>query len=461
MTTSPAQATVPITISGNAFFRGSARYYVRGVDYQPGGSSSTVDPLSSKAACDRDIPYFQQLGINTIRVYQVDNSANHDYCMSLLQKAGIYLVLDVNTAKNSLNRIDAASSYNAPYLQVSFFCFTKLYWLTSFQHIFATIDAFKGYPNTMAFFAGNEVVNEDANVPVATWVKAVVRDMKQYITAQSTRYIPVGYSAADVANSRIPLAEYFNCGANATRTDFYAFNTYEWCGASSYTQSGYSQLVAGFSNYSAPLFFSEYGCNLVQPRAFTEVGAIYSTDMTPVFSGGLVYEYSQEDSAYGLVNVADGSSTVTLLADYTNLMKEFAATANPTGAGGYVTGRAASSCPANTTTFAGVWAEDVLPAQPAGAAQYIKSGAGTPLGDTLATQNAGSAAVSNVTAAAVSGSSNNAAAASGTAATSSRSGATSAAASTATTKSMASAVGSSKYGLVVLSFVLAACGFVM
>lgn len=203
-----AQATVPITIRGNAFFRGNDRFYMRGVDYQPGGSSSLDDPLGSQTNCDRDIPYFQQLGINTIRVYQVDNSANHDYCMNLLSKAGIYLVLDVNTAKNSINRIDAASSYNAVYL----------------QHIFATVDAFKGYTNTMAFFAGNEVVNDDTNVPVATWVKAVVRDMKEYVTAQSTRYIPVGYSAADVPGSRYALPAYLTCGANATQVDFYAYD---------------------------------------------------------------------------------------------------------------------------------------------------------------------------------------------------------------------------------------------
>lgn len=285
----------------------------------------------------------------------------------------------------------------------------------------------------MAFFAGNEVVNDDTNVPVATWVKAVVRDMKQYITAQSARYIPTGYSAADVANSRLPLAEYFNCGSNDTRTDFYAFNTYEWCGASSYTTSGYSQLVAGFSNYSAPLFFSEYGCNLVMPRAFTEVEAIYSTDMTPVFSGGLVYEYSQEESNYGLVSVS--GTSVSLLTDYNNLKSEFAKTPNPTGSGGYATGRTASTCPSNTTTFAGVWAEDVLPAQPAGAAQYIKSGAGKALGNTAgSSQDVGAQAVSNVTAGTVS-------AASGTSASTARASGTSAAASsTATTKSASSQV---------------------
>lgn len=411
VTTAASQATTSITTNGNAFFRGSDRFYIRGVDYQPGGSSSTVDPLSDSATCDRDVPYFQQLGINTIRVYQVDNSANHDYCMKLLEQAGIYLILDVNTALTSLNRIDAAASYNAAYLQA----------------IFATVDTFKGYPNTMAFFAGNEVVNEDINDPVGTWVKAVVRDLKQYITAQSSRYIPVGYSAADVPNSRYALAEYLNCGDNSTRVDFYAFNSYSWCGDSSYTQAGYDEFVAGFSNYSVPLFFSEYGCNLVQPRQFTEVATIYSTPFTTVFSGGLVYEYSQEVSDYGLVDV--NGSSVSVLPDYTNLMKAFAGTANPSGDGGYQTGIPASNCPANTSTFSGVWAENVLPAQPAGAAQYFKNGAGTPLGLTVNTQDAGADAVSNVTAGSTTSSTSTFGSSSGSSATSSSSPSASAAAS--------------------------------
>jgi Glucanosyltransferase len=117
--------------------------------------------------------------------------------------------------------------------------------------------------------------------------------MKAYMAKQSNRQIPVGYSAADIVQNRFLLAEYLNCGESSEAIDFYAFNSYEWCGNSSFTylpststvlsglrankrQSGYDQLVDLFSNYSAPLFFSEYGCNLVEPREFTEVGAICS-----------------------------------------------------------------------------------------------------------------------------------------------------------------------------------------
>lgn len=44
------RATVtPITAKGNAFFKGDERFYVRGIAYQPGGSSANlvrIPPIS-------------------------------------------------------------------------------------------------------------------------------------------------------------------------------------------------------------------------------------------------------------------------------------------------------------------------------------------------------------------------------------------------------------------------------
>jgi hypothetical protein len=202
-----------------------------------GGTGVTSDPIADATSCARDIPYFTKLGINTIRVYAVDNTANHDSCMNALAAAGIYLVLDTDTPLYSLNRADPKESYNSVYL----------------QSVFATIDAFANYTNTMAFLSGNEVINNASNTDCAPYVKAVTRDMKQYIGDRGYRSIPVGYSAADVEQNQQLMAEYMNCGTTDQRSDFYAINDYSWCDPSSFTTSGWDTLVANYTGYGIPL----------------------------------------------------------------------------------------------------------------------------------------------------------------------------------------------------------------
>lgn len=196
------------TLTTPAFWQGNTRFYIRGIDYQPGGSSAGLDPLADPKVCMRDIAKFKQLGINTIRVYMVDNSKTHEVCMSALADAGIYVVVDANNPGYSLHRFLPGPSYNAQYL----------------QSIFATVDEFAKYTNTLAFFSGNEVINDNVTSTVsAKYVKAVTRDMRQYLSVRKLRKIPVGYSAADVAVNRMEQAQYFNCGSDDERSDFFAF----------------------------------------------------------------------------------------------------------------------------------------------------------------------------------------------------------------------------------------------
>lgn len=347
--------TPQVTVKGNAFWAGDERFYVRGVDYQPGGSSDVADPIAEPKTCKRDIEKFKDLGINTVRIYTVDNSANHDECMQMLADAGIYLALDVNTPKYSLNRNEPKTSYNDVYL----------------QNVFATIDAFADYDNTLLFFSGNEVINDDKTTQAAPYVKAVTRDMRQYIGSRGYRSIPVGYSAADVDSNRFEMAQYMNCGTDDERSDFFAFNDYSWCDPSSFTKSGWDKKVEQYKNYSIPLFLSEYGCN-TNDRKFEEVESLYSDDMVGVYSGGLVYEYLEEGSNYGLVKL-DGDS-LTEKSDYTALKSALKKTPAPTGDGGYKKDGSASECPSTSDT----WniGSDSLPAIPEPAKDYMKNGAG-------------------------------------------------------------------------------------
>ncbi|KAK6515064.1 hypothetical protein TWF506_007415 [Arthrobotrys conoides] len=364
LATSAAAALTPITIRGNAFYSGNTRFYIRGVDYQPGGASDPKDPLADPAICGRDIPALKELGLNAIRVYIIDSAADHDECMKMLDDAGIYLILDVNTPRHSITRDDPGISYNEVYL----------------QHVFGTMDVMSKYSNLMAYFAGNEVVNNETNTYAATYVKATVRDMKAYQKARNLRAIPVGYSAADVAQNRQLIAEYMNSGPAAERVDFHAFNDYSWCGAaSSYLISGYDQKVKNYTDYGIPAFLSEFGCNTNPPRQFTEIESIYHTNMTGVFSGGLVFEWTQEENNFGLVEVSEDLKTIDTLVDYDNLKEMYEKISNPSGDGGAtLTSGSPSECPSR---IPGVWdAECSLPAMPRRAEGYLRNGAGEPLG---------------------------------------------------------------------------------
>ncbi|KAK4122379.1 glycoside hydrolase family 72 protein [Parathielavia appendiculata] len=354
------RASLPtVTVSGNAFWQGDTRFYVRGIDYQPGGSSRMQDPLTDTVVCKRDIAEFKKLGVNTIRVYITDNSADHDECMQALADAGIYVIIDANNPLYSINRLDPAPSYNTKYL----------------QSVFATIDDFIKFDNTLAFFSGNEVINDNVTSTLAArYVKAVTRDMRQYIRSRGYRTVPVGYSAADVAQNRMQLAHYMNCGTDDERSDFFAFNDYSWCN-SNFQESGWDQKVKNFTGYGIAIFLSEYGC-LTNGRDFGEVAALMGDKMTSVYSGGLMYEYALEENGYGIVKIpSPEASTVQEQDGFAKFASALKANPAPTGNGGFTSTTHSVACPTKDAN----WLVDstLLPAIPDGAKKLMSDGAGS------------------------------------------------------------------------------------
>lgn len=245
------------------------------------------------------------------------------------------------------------------------------------------LDEFQKYENTAGVLVGNEVLTTADGSAAAPYVLAAARDIKAYRDQKGYREIPVGYSAADIADLRPMLQNYMACSSNASeRLDFYSLNAYEWCGSSSYTQSGYSELQKNATDYPIPIFFSETGCMTPKPRTFEDQSAIFGEHMVDTWSGSIVYEWIEETNDYGLISygpsvdpakatgtdIEDGftrQGTPTPVApDFDNLKSQWA-TLKPTGVAMSDYKKSISSasleCPASTSSGWGVDPNSPLP----------------------------------------------------------------------------------------------------
>ncbi|KAF7557852.1 hypothetical protein G7046_g5957 [Stylonectria norvegica] len=354
--TSASATLQPIIMKGSKlFYENGTQFFMKGVAYQQdtaaAGATSTkkssyTDPLSDGDLCKRDVPLLKELGTNTIRTYAIDPTADHSACMKLLDAAGIYVISDLSEPSVSINRD------------------TPLWDTDLFQRYTDVVDEMATYTNVIGFFAGNEVSNNKSNTDASAFVKAAVRDTKKYIADKKSRWLGVGYAANDDVDIREDIANYFNCGDDANRIDYWGYNIYSWCGESDMKKSGYADQVTFFSNYSVPVFFAEYGCN--EPdgaagRIFEETTALYSDSMTDVISGGIVFMYFEEANDYGLVKI-DSGGKASKLKDFAALKSKVLA-ADPTGVSesSYKPSASAATCPKLSETWS---ASDILPPTP-------------------------------------------------------------------------------------------------
>ncbi|CAE6420719.1 unnamed protein product [Rhizoctonia solani] len=290
-----------------------SRFYIKGIAYQEQGNiaqsndpnafpepDNFVDPLAQPDACKRDVPYLQQLTVNTIRVYSVNASLNHDDCMAALDAAGIYTIIDLSLPVNgSLDRSSPA-------------------WTTNLLDLYiGTIDIFSKYNNVLAYNIGNEVVTETNNTVAAPFIKAAARDTKAYLKSKGSSAL-VGYASTDGSGWRDPLANYLACDQESDSLDIYGLNNYRWCGAGSF-EGSYSSVQQSFENYPVATYFSEFGCVSQPPRLWTEATALFSSQMTPVWSGGLAFSYFPAVGGYGMVTLSSDNKTITTSDDFTRL----------------------------------------------------------------------------------------------------------------------------------------------
>ncbi|TFK76746.1 hypothetical protein BDN72DRAFT_753554 [Pluteus cervinus] len=349
-----AQAIPKVTRTGRYLYSDNgSRFYIKGIAYQEQGvvvdsadndfgePSSFVDPLAMGDACKRDLPFLTQLGVNTIRVYSVDSSLNHDDCMNALSNAGIYTIIDLSLPLNgSIDRLQPSWSTNI------------------FDQYIRTIDTFSKYDNVLAYNIGNEVVIS-GNTTASPFVKAAARDTKAYLKSKGSNIL-IGYAAINGdATFRGDLANYLSCdssgaGADSTAIDIYGLNDYEWCGASTF-QDSYSATTQDFASYNVVAYFSEFGCITSPPRLWTEAVALLSGNMSDVWSGGIAFSYFPASSAqgqFGMVTISTDGSTVTTSDDFDRLQTQYALAAPPNSpAQSSVAASTYGACPATSDSL--------------------------------------------------------------------------------------------------------------
>ena len=355
-----AQAIEPIEIKGSKFFyqNNGSQLFLKGVVYQQvpsdhelGSVSSNlarssvddiyVDPLSDPSACRRDIPFLQQLQTNVVRSYGIDDTQSHDECMSLFANAGIYVLIDLPAPGLTIGNL------NPTWNDALYDRYSKV------------VDAMHNYTNLLGFIVGDNVVQGIGTNDSGPYVKAAARDMKAYIQQNNYRSIPVGYvndvlqgSAAAIDPMSKDTWEYLNCGDTSDTIDFFGANMVSFCKGSTYTDSGYNNATQELSGYSIPVFVAAYGCSQALNRDFSEISIIYGFLMSPIWSGGLIYEYFLQgpEPGYGLVSVA--GSEVSRLSNFVNVATNIAAvTPSSTVSANYnPSNTARATCPSGAAT---------------------------------------------------------------------------------------------------------------
>ena len=98
-----------------------------------------------------------------------------------------------------------------------------------------------------------------------------------------------------------------------------------------------------------------------------------SDDMTPVYSGGLAYEYSIEGNGFGMVKISGDS--VETEEDFDHYKSALSKYPTPTGDGGFTSTTNSVSCPSPDSDW--LVSDTLLPAIPTAALKYMTEGAGT------------------------------------------------------------------------------------
>lgn len=330
-----------ITVNQNIFMCGAQRWSPKGLCYQP---TDDVDPLSDDnlstltSLLDPNTEAgLWKLGVNCLRVYQVDPTKKHGQVMQLLAKHGIYVLVGCVNSATAIPR----NATSVPAQTVN--------------RVKQVADTFAGYANVMGFSIANELLDsgEPSEYGLVSIVKQVKQQMQTHMASKGYRAIPIGCCTRDVPGYTFPATSAYACGDKGTRMDFVGYNCYRWVVAhgnkpDASALNAYYELYSHFQKFPIPVMLTEIGAQCAGGRDWTQIPYIFgqsevsssppnsqSANMADSISGCFVFRYYEQGNHFGLVQPVS-SATPTQVTDG--------------GGGGYA---ALSAAYANVTAFNG------------------------------------------------------------------------------------------------------------
>jgi len=337
-------STPPVVVKGNFLYDSKTgnRFFAKGVAYNPRywafdkrlmkkGNCTPGDPPVAKLSYAADptadelestwkeaLNAMAYMGANTVRLYNIDPEQSHRKFMDYAKSLGIYVIVPLT--RHDWGFLPAGSP--AP------LCYTEN--ITGYGNVGTNVlissklivKEFSQYDNTLLFTVANEMTVADkegyASFPC---VKALTRDIHQYQKqcGATMRRVPLIYADMDMGPPyREVVGRYLSCELEGEddAVDAYGLNVYSWCdseypdasGKDNFAYSPYKPIADEFKDFSKPLLFTEFGCNLGEfetfcpykgGRTWPDVKTFFN-QFKEIMSGAVAFEFSMEDNQYGL-----------------------------------------------------------------------------------------------------------------------------------------------------------------
>ncbi|KAI0181593.1 Glucanosyltransferase-domain-containing protein [Hypoxylon sp. FL1284] len=294
MATFRVDRAVPITIKGRYFWRDDKRFMLNGFSYQPGsvqdGVWKHVDPLANSQlpTLQRSLPVLRELKINTLFVYYIDETQNHDLAMYTLAAYGIYVLPCLCGQSRQLKADMLSETYTAQLL----------------SSCFEAVDAMSRYNNTLGFMIANQYIDSCNATFAAPYLRALTRDIKKHmaVSAEKQRVVPVGLSATNLGYTLKHQFEYFSAGPDEEAVDFFATTIRAGPAYRAVNEPHYIEEIDMFRSSPIPLFWSHCGVACPEPLPVADAYALFTYESALcVFSGGIVHEFFRGNHSRGLV----------------------------------------------------------------------------------------------------------------------------------------------------------------